>query len=147
MNEAVAKNWRSGSAERAIALMAKPETARECARLEGSGRPGKPQWTSSAAKWTKSAGRERLLAKRDAEQQRAFATAYMVTIFGGGATLIVATLMGVLLTRSIAVPITRMTSTMATLAKGDTTIEVLWSAGGATKSARWRRRPRFSATT
>jgi len=32
--------------------------------------------------------------------------------------------MGILLTRSIAVPITRMTSTMTTLAKGDTTVAV-----------------------
>jgi signal transduction histidine kinase len=65
-----------------------------------------------------------LLAKRAAAQIKAFATAYTMTILGGAASLIVATLMGVLLTRGIAVPITRMTSAMTTLAKGDTTVEV-----------------------
>ena len=57
-------------------------------------------------------------------QQQAFATAYTMTILGGVATLIIATLMAVLLTRGIAVPITRMTNAMTTLAKGDTTVEV-----------------------
>jgi signal transduction histidine kinase len=123
LNE-LAKNWRSGFAERAIALMAKPETRENARALEGS-TAGKTAMDLVRRKVDEIDGVERdLLAKRDAEQQRAFATAYMVTIFGGVATLIVATLMGVLLTRSIAVPITRMTSTMATLAKGDTTIEV-----------------------
>jgi methyl-accepting chemotaxis protein len=65
-----------------------------------------------------------LLAKRDAEQQQAFATAYTMTILGGAATLIIATLMGILLTRVIALPITRMTNAMTTLSKGDTTVEV-----------------------
>jgi signal transduction histidine kinase len=70
-------------------------------------------------------GAERdLLAKRDAVQGQAFATAYMMTIVGGAASLIIATLMGVLLTRGIAVPITRMTSAMTTLAKGDITTEL-----------------------
>jgi C4-dicarboxylate-specific signal transduction histidine kinase len=45
-------------------------------------------------------------------------------IIGGAASLIIATLMGVLLTRGIARPITRMTSAMTTLAEGDTTVEV-----------------------
>jgi len=40
------------------------------------------------------------------------------------ASLIIATLMGVLLMRGIAVPITRMTSAMTALAKGDTTLNV-----------------------
>jgi signal transduction histidine kinase len=65
-----------------------------------------------------------LLAKRAAAQIEAFATAYAMTFLGGAASLIIATLMGVLLTRGIAVPITRMTSAMTTLAKGDTTVEV-----------------------
>ena len=47
---------------------------------------------------------------RDAVQQQAFATAYTMTILGGVASLIIATLMGVLLMRGIAVPITRMTA-------------------------------------
>jgi signal transduction histidine kinase len=65
-----------------------------------------------------------LLAKRDAVQKQAFATAYTMTILGGVASLIIATLMGVLLMRGIAVPITRMTGAMTALAKGDTTVGV-----------------------
>ena len=57
-------------------------------------------------------------------QNQAFATAYAVTIIGGAASLIIAMLMCVLLTRGIAVSITRMTSAMTTLAKGDSAIEV-----------------------
>jgi signal transduction histidine kinase len=64
------------------------------------------------------------LAKRAAVQEQAFATAYTMTILGGAASLIIATLMGVLLTRGIAAPITRMTSAMTTLAKGDNSVEV-----------------------
>jgi nitrogen fixation/metabolism regulation signal transduction histidine kinase len=40
-------------------------------------------------------------------------------IIGGAASLIIATLMAVLLTRGIAGPITSMTSAMTTLAEGD----------------------------
>jgi signal transduction histidine kinase len=64
------------------------------------------------------------LAKRDALQNQAFATAYTVTILGGAASLIIAILMGVLLTRGIALPITRMTSVMTALAKGDSAVAV-----------------------
>jgi signal transduction histidine kinase len=119
----LAKTWRSG-AERAIALMAKPETHGDARALEGS-TAGKTAMDLIRAKVDEIDGVERdLLAKRDAVQKQAFATAYTVTILGGAASLIVATLMGVLLTRGIAVPITRMTSAMTTLAKGDSAVEV-----------------------
>jgi signal transduction histidine kinase len=65
-----------------------------------------------------------LLAKRDVVQKQAYSTAYTTTILGGAASLMTAVLMGVLLTRAITMPITRMTSAMAALAKGDTSIEV-----------------------
>jgi signal transduction histidine kinase len=124
LNE-LAKNWRSGVAEREIALMARPETREDARALEGS----TASTTAIDHMLAKADEIERverdLLAKREAVQNQAFAIAYTVTIIGGAASLIVATLMGVLLTRSIAVPITRMTSAMTTLAKGDTTVEVL----------------------
>jgi signal transduction histidine kinase len=121
---ALAKNWRSGVAEREIALMAKPET-REDARALESSRAGKTAMDLIRAKVDEIDRVERdLLASRDVVQNQAFATAYTVTILGGAASLIIATLMGVLLTRSIAVPIARMTGAMTTLAKGDTTVEV-----------------------
>jgi signal transduction histidine kinase len=64
------------------------------------------------------------LASREAIQKEAFATAYTMSILGGAASLVIAMLMGVLLTRGIAAPITAMTGAMTTLAKGDTTVEV-----------------------
>jgi signal transduction histidine kinase len=123
LNE-LATKWRSGIAEREIALMAKPETREDARALEGS-TAGKTAMDLVRAKVHEIDGVERdLLAKRDAAQRQAFATAYMVTILGGAASLVIATLMGVLLTRAIASPIARMTSAMTTLAKGDTAAEV-----------------------
>ena len=68
-------------------------------------------------------GRDQL-AKRDAVQNQAYATAYMMTILGGTASLAIAILMSVALTRAITMPITRMTRAMAALAKGNIDVEV-----------------------
>jgi CHASE3 domain sensor protein len=123
LNE-LAKNWQ-GIAEREIALMAKPETRAAARGLEGSTVGGKTMIDLIRAKADEIDGIERdLLAKREAVQKQAFATAYTMTILGGVASLIIATLMGILLMRSIAAPITRMTGAMTALAKGDTTVEV-----------------------
>jgi len=123
LNE-LAKEWRSDIAEREIALMAKPETRDDARALEVS-MAGKTAMDLIRAKVGEIDGVERdLLAKRDAGQQQAYTTAYAMTILGGAASLIIATLMGVLLTRGITLPITRMTSAMTALAKGDTTVEV-----------------------
>jgi len=122
LNE-LAKNWRA-IAEREIALMAKPETREEARALESS-TAGKTGMDRIRAKVNEINGVERdLLAKREAVQKQAFVTAYTMTIIGGIASLIIAMLMGVLLTRGIAVPIARMTRAMTALAKGDTTVEV-----------------------
>ena len=84
----------------------------------------KPQWIY-VSKVAEIGRVERdLLAERDAVQSQAFATAYTMTILGGIASLIIATLMGVLLARGISTPIARMTRIMTTLAKGDTTVDV-----------------------
>ena len=123
LNE-LATEWRSGIAEREIALMAKPET-REDARVLGRSMAGETAMDLIRAKVDEIARVERdLLAKRAAVQKQAYATAYTMIIVGGAASLIVALLIGVLLTRVITVPITRMTDAMAALAKGDTSIEV-----------------------
>ena len=120
----LAKKWRSGFAERAIVLMSKPETREDARALEAS-TVGKTAMDLIRVKVEEIERVERdLLAKRDAVQNQAFTTAYTVTILGGVGSLIIATLAGVLLTRGIAAPITRMTSAMTTIAKGDTTIEV-----------------------
>jgi signal transduction histidine kinase len=123
LNE-LAKNWRE-IAEREIALMAKPETRAAARGLEGSTVGGKATMDLVRAKVDEIDGVEReLLARREAVQNKAFAAAYTVTILGGVAALILATLMGVLLMRGIAVPINRMTSAMTALAKGDTAVDV-----------------------
>jgi signal transduction histidine kinase len=122
LNE-LAKNWRS-IAEREIALMANPETREDARALVGS-TAVQTAMDLIRAKMDEIGAVERdLLAKRDAAQNEAFATAYTMTILGGAASVIIATLMGVLLTLGVVVPITRMTSAMTTLAKGDTTVEV-----------------------
>jgi signal transduction histidine kinase len=122
LNE-LAKKWKVIS-EREIALMAKPETREDARSLESS-TAGKTAMDLVRAKVHEIGGVEReLLARREAVQKQAFATAYTMTILGGVASLVIATLMGVLLMRGIAVPITRMTSAMTALAKGDTTVEV-----------------------
>jgi signal transduction histidine kinase len=123
LNE-LAKNWRE-IAEREIALMAKPETRAAARGLEGSMVGGKTTMDLVRAKVDEIGGVERdLLAKREAVQKQAFATAYTTTVLGGLAALIIATLMGVLLMRGVAVPINRMTSAMTALAKGDTTVNL-----------------------
>jgi signal transduction histidine kinase len=120
----LAKKWRSGIAEREIALMAKPETY-EDARALGGAMAGKTAMDLIRAKEDEIDRAERdLLAERDAVQKQAFVTAYTVTILGGAASLVIAILMGVLLTRGIALPITRMTGVMTALAKGDSTVAV-----------------------
>jgi signal transduction histidine kinase len=123
LNE-MAKEWRSGIAEQQIALMANPKTREDARALEGS-TAGKTTMDLIRVKVQEIDRVERdQLARREAVQEQAYATAYTMTIVGGTAALIVATLMGVLLTRGIAVPITRMTGAMTTLAKGDTAVEV-----------------------
>jgi PAS domain S-box-containing protein len=122
LNE-LAEEWR-GIAERKIALMARPETREDARVMERAG-SDKTAMDLIRAKVDEIATVERnLLAKRDAVQKQAYATAYTVTIFGGTASFIIALLMGFLLTRGITVPITRMTSAMTALAKGDTGVEV-----------------------
>jgi len=120
----LAKKWRLDIAEREIALMAKPETREQARGSEASG-AGKSAMDSIRAKVDEIDRVERdLLANRDAVQKQAYVTAYTMTILGGAASLVIAVLMGVLLARGITMPITRMTSAMAALAKGDVSIEV-----------------------
>jgi C4-dicarboxylate-specific signal transduction histidine kinase len=122
LNELAAK-WRSEIAQRVIALVAKPG-AREEARAVVASTAGRAAMDLVRAKVDEIAGVERdLLAQRSAAETHAYVTAYAVTILGGAASLIVALLMGVLLTRGITVPITRMTGAMAALAKGDTAVQ------------------------
>jgi signal transduction histidine kinase len=123
LNE-LATKWRSEVAERKVALMASPKTREEAHALTAS-EASKTAMDLVRGKLDEIDTVERdLLAKRDVVQKQAYATAYTMTILGGAASLMTAVLMGVLLTRAITTPIIRMTSAMAALAKGDTSIEV-----------------------
>ena len=120
---ALAKEWQ-GIAEREIALISKPEM-REDARVLAGPLAGETAMDLIRAKVAEIDAVELdRSAKRVAVQVQAYATAYTATFLGGTVSIIVAVLMGFLLTRGIAVPITRMTNAMAALAKGDTSVEV-----------------------
>lgn len=140
----LATTWRIETAEREIALMANPTTREQARTLEGS--TGKAAMDAIRAKASEIEKVERdLLARRDAVQKQAYATAYTATVLGAAASLMIAVSMGILLTRAIARPITRMTGAMAALAKGDTSIDVP-GIDRRTKSAQWRVRSMFSRT-
>ncbi|MGO9997222.1 MAG: methyl-accepting chemotaxis protein [Acetobacteraceae bacterium] len=120
-----AQNWRTDLAGKEIALMAKPETREQARAMESSG-AGKTSMDGIRAKVAEIAGTERaLLATRTAAQQNAFGLSYATLIIGGLASLAVAVLMGIAMTRGIRGPIASMCLVMAKLAKGDTTVEVV----------------------
>lgn len=122
--DGLATEWRSRLAQQEIALMAKPETRGDARALEASG-AGKGAMDLIRAKVAEIERVERgLLASRDAVQAQAFRTAYTATIVGGAASLVIAGMMGLLLTRAIATPITRMTNIMTVLAQGNTAVAV-----------------------
>lgn len=123
LNELVSE-WRSEIADREIALTAKPET-REDARAFAVLGAGETRMDFIRAKIDAiDRGARERLAKNAAAQFRAYGVAYMVIVVGASASLIVAVLIGLVLTRNITNPVTRMTSTMAALADGDTSMEV-----------------------
>jgi PAS domain S-box-containing protein len=123
LNE-LAKEWRR-IAGREIALMAKPETREEARAVEGSKFGGKTAMDRIRAKVDEIEAIELDFSTRSlAAYRRANATLNWVTIIARTASLIVAMLMGFLLTRSVTMPITRMTKAMAALAKGDTSVEI-----------------------
>lgn len=120
----LANKWRSEVAEPRIAMMASPASREGVRELERS-RASKPVTDLIRGKLTEIDGAERyLLRKRNALEEQAFTTAYIFTMAGGAISLVIALLMGFLLTNSITVPITRMTQAMVALAKGDTNAEI-----------------------
>jgi C4-dicarboxylate-specific signal transduction histidine kinase len=120
----LAEKWRSSVAGPAIELMASPE-GREAAPAVENSAAGRTAMELVHAKISEIDGVERrLLATRDEAQKNAFAAAYIMTVLGGTASLVIAMLVAALLSRNIALPITRLTTAVTTLAKGDTTVEL-----------------------
>ena len=119
-----ATSWRMEVAEKEVALMAKSDTREQARAMESSG-AGKKSMDSLRAKVAEVAGAEReLLGTRSIAQQAAFSASYNVTIFGGIISLVIATFLGLILTRGIATPIRGMCTVMARLAKGDATVTI-----------------------
>ncbi|HYD99128.1 MAG TPA: CHASE3 domain-containing protein, partial [Alphaproteobacteria bacterium] len=116
--------WRTEVAEKAIAMMAKPETREAARQIEISG-AGKQFMDGLRAKAAEIAAIEQgLMVQRSAALDEAFATEYAVAIIGGVLSFSLATLFALLLSRTIAAPTARMTAVMLELAKGNKSIEV-----------------------
>ena len=123
MNQS-ARTWRSEIAEKEIALMAKPET-REQARAMEAGGAGKLSMDGVRALVAEIDAVERtLLTSRSSAMASALDVSSQTTIIGGVASLLVALLVSIALTRGIATPITVMREVMARLASGDTSVAV-----------------------
>ncbi|KAA3451587.1 hypothetical protein C7I87_06095 [Mesorhizobium sp. SARCC-RB16n] len=118
------KKWRSSVGEREIALMATPEGQEGARAIERSmaGRTLIDLIHAEAEEIEKA--EVELLAGRDVTQRKAFKAAYATTVLGCAASLVIAAVMALLITRSIAAPIRRLTEAITTLAKGFTAVEV-----------------------
>jgi methyl-accepting chemotaxis protein len=119
-----AQSWRGEVATKEIALMAKPETREQARAMEASGAGKKAMDGLRAEAAEIEQGERTLLIARSAAQEEAFVASFQTTIIGGLASLLVAGIMGVVLTRGIAAPIRSMREVMAKLARGDTSVAV-----------------------
>ena len=112
----MAEQWQTEYAERGITMMATPET-RGDARALVAGGSGKGMMAALHQKAIEMADIERaLLVSRSAAQEAAFDTTAMTIMGGTAANVVIAIGIGVLLTRSIARPISRVTTRLAALA-------------------------------
>jgi methyl-accepting chemotaxis protein len=119
-----AQSWRNDIAEREIDLMRRPE-ARDQARSLEAGGAGKVAMDSLLDQIGQLDAAERsALAQRNREQDRAFNTSHIVAIAGGVIAVVLAAVLGWLLTRAVARPIAGMAQTMRKLAEGDTDVTV-----------------------
>jgi methyl-accepting chemotaxis protein len=119
-----AQSWRGDVAAKEIALMANAGTREQARAMEASG-VGKTAMDGIRAKVAEIEDTERtLLGTRSVAQADAFAASFLATIIGGLASLLVAVMMGVVLTRGIAAPIGRMREIMVKLVHGDTSVTV-----------------------
>lgn len=120
----LARSWRMDVAERQIALMAQATSREQARALEANG-AGKAQMDGIRAQVAEIDRVEReLLTGRAQAMAGAFATSRLVTILGTAAAFGLALVLGWLLSRSIARPISAMTMDMARLAERDMTVEV-----------------------
>ncbi len=123
MNQS-AQAWRKEIAEKEIALMARPETREQARAMEASG-AGKKWMDSVRASVAEIDAVERaLLRARSQALASAFSVSFLTTIMGGVASLVVALLASLALTRGISAPIQAMRAVMEQLARGDTSVVI-----------------------
>ncbi len=123
MNQS-AQAWRKEIAEKEIALMARPETREQARAMEASG-AGKKWMDSVRASVAEIDAVERaLLTARSEALATAFSISFLTTIMGGVASLVVALLASLALTRGISAPIQAMRAVMEQLARGDTSVAI-----------------------
>ena len=123
MNQS-AQAWRKEIAEKEIALMARPETREQARAMEASG-AGKKWMDSVRASVAEIDAVERaLLTARSEALATAFSVSFLTTIMGGVASLVVALLASLALTRGISAPIQAMRAVMEQLARGDTSVVI-----------------------
>jgi len=122
--DALAKTWQLDVADKEIALMAKPETAAEARRIE-SGGAGKVAMDGIRNLVDEASATEAsLMQARTASQTQAFSATYTIVVAGAVLSMLVAMVMGWLLSRLIACPIRTMTTAMSKLAAKDTTVVI-----------------------
>ncbi|NQE62013.1 methyl-accepting chemotaxis protein [Caulobacter sp. RHG1] len=113
--------WRQTIGEPVMALMANPETGRAQA-IELTGRKSLSK-IRAAQKDLIEAARARV-AQRQQEREDAQAMANWSLMIGGAVSLVIAALMGGLLSRTIGAPVAAMTKAMGRLAAGDNNVDV-----------------------
>ncbi|GAA4217741.1 methyl-accepting chemotaxis protein [Sphingomonas endophytica] len=112
----LAQNWHDEVAERAIRLMSHPEQREQARALEGSG-AGKAAMDQLRGKVGEIVATENaLMTQRQAAQAAAFATITLAIWSGMAASVVVAVLIGLVMTRGISRPIGTVTQALARLA-------------------------------
>jgi methyl-accepting chemotaxis protein len=119
-----ADQWQTDIAERAINLMAKPETREEARSIEIKGL-GKASMDGLRGVVAELEAAERsLLTTRSKDQDEAFDLGFNASFAGAAASLAAAVALGMLLAALIARPIVTMTEAMRKLASGDKQIDI-----------------------
>ncbi|MEX6508391.1 methyl-accepting chemotaxis protein [Jiella sp. M17.18] len=114
------ENWQTNSADLRIQLAGDPATRELSAGMLGQVPLTDAQTILAAINKTERA----LIDERIAERRTASTSATLTLLAGGGLALLIAALMGFLLSRSIARPLMAMTAAMRRLADGDKTVSI-----------------------
>jgi methyl-accepting chemotaxis protein len=125
MRAAMAK-WRADIGDKVVELMQDPATHSQAADLSGA--RGLTE-IRAVQKEIQAAAMEAAAAAQ-AERQAAARVAELSMALGGLAAVLIAGLMGWLLSRSIAAPVARITLVMRRLAEGDNSVEVIGAGRG-----------------